>query len=100
MTDNPAQLAHELAETAATKARELADQARHAVDDTVSDAKEVVRDLEESADTAVLTARVFALDVFDKVAAAYKRNPALVIGVGSAALATVALLTGRGGKRR
>ena len=100
LAENATAKAHDIAENATAKARDLADQARHAVDETVTDAKAVVRDLEKSAGTAVTTGREYAVGLFDKLAAAYKGNPTLVIAVGTAAVAAVALLTGRGNKRR
>ena len=111
MTDNTAQQAHDLAENAAAKAgdlaenaaakaSELADQARHAVDDTVADAKAALRDLEKSAAPTITTVREFGLETFEKLTAAYKRNPTLVLTVGSAAIVAVATLTGLFSKRR
>jgi len=109
MTDNTAQHAHDLADDAAGKARDiaedaaskagdLADQARHAIDDTVATATAAFREIDT---TEVLTsAQKFATDAFDKLAEAYKRNPALVITLGSVAVAAVTGLGTLLGKRR
>jgi hypothetical protein len=93
MTDNTAQQAHDLVEDTVTKAGELADQARHAVDDTVATATAALRDIDTTA--VIASAQEFAEGTFGKLSAAYKRNPALVITIGSAALVAVALLTKR-----
>lgn len=109
MTDNTAQHAHDLAEDTADKARDLAedtaskagdlaDQARHAIDDTVATATAAFRDIDTNA--VVSSAQTFATDTFDKLAKAYKRNPALVITLGSVALAALTGLGALLGKRR
>jgi hypothetical protein len=93
MTDNTAPQAHDFAEDAAATAGNLTDQARHAIDDTVATAKAALNDVDT---TAVLaSAQEFAAGAVEKVTAAYKKNPALVISIGSAALVAVALLTKR-----
>ncbi|QYF72300.1 hypothetical protein [Cryobacterium sp. PAMC25264] len=97
MTDNTAQQAQHLAEdaadTAATKATDLAEQARHAIDDTVSTVKSAVSDLDldKTADSVIATAH----ETLDKITTAYKRNPALVLTIASVALAIVGTIVSR-----
>ncbi|ANP73484.1 hypothetical protein [Cryobacterium arcticum] len=93
MTDNTAQQAQHLAEDAADKATDLAEQARHAIDDTVSTVKSAVNDLDldKTADTVIATAH----ETLDKITAAYKRNPALVLTIASVALAIVGTIVSR-----
>jgi len=109
MTDNTAQqahdlvedtvtTAHDLVEDTVTKAGELADQARHAVDDTVATATAALRDIDTTA--AIASAREFATDTFEKLSGAYKRNPTLVITLGSVAVAAVTGLGALLAKRR
>lgn len=120
MTDNTAQQAHDFAEDAAEKAADvtkdatentgdfaedaaakagdLAEQARKAVEDTISTAKSALNDIDTSA--AIASAQDFAGDTLDKLSAAYKRNPALVITIGTAALAAVATVGSLLTKRR
>ncbi|TFC01657.1 hypothetical protein E3O42_09805 [Cryobacterium adonitolivorans] len=98
MTDNTTQQAHDLVEDTVAKAGELADQARHAVDDTVATATAALREIDTSA--AIASAREFATDTFDKLSDAYKRNPTLVITLGSVAVAAVTGLGALLGKRK
>jgi DNA-binding ferritin-like protein len=120
MTDNTARKAHDFAEdaaaqagdlvddiaartdefagTAAATAGDLADQARRAVNDTINTAKSALDDVDTGA--VLASAQEFAAGARDKLSAAYKRNPALVIAVGSAALAAVAALGSALSKRR
>ncbi|POH70783.1 hypothetical protein C3B59_03695 [Cryobacterium zongtaii] len=98
MTDNTAQQAHDLVEDTVTKAGELADQARHAVDDTVATATAALRDIDTTA--AIASAREFATDTFEKLSDAYKRNPTLVVTLGSVAVAAVTGLGALLAKRR
>ncbi|WP_104163543.1 hypothetical protein [Cryobacterium sp. N22] len=98
MTDHTAQQAHDLVEDTVTKAGELADQARHAVDDTVATATAALREIDTTA--AIAAAREFATDTFEKLSGAYKRNPTLVITLGSVALAAVTGLGALLAKRR
>jgi CHASE3 domain sensor protein len=87
----------DLADDAAKKAGAFADQARHAVDDTVAAATEAVRnfDLDSTTDSVITSAQVLAAETADNVTAAYKRNPALVITLGTIAVATItAILIG------
>ncbi|MEC5184747.1 ABC-type transporter Mla subunit MlaD [Cryobacterium sp. MP_3.1] len=98
MTDNTAQQAHDLVEDTVTKAGELADQARHAVDDTVATATAALRDIDTTA--AIASAREFATDTFEKLSDAYKRNPTLVLTLGSVAVAAVTGLGALLAKRR
>ncbi|WEO76378.1 hypothetical protein BJQ94_13520 [Cryobacterium sp. SO2] len=120
MTDNTAQQAHDFAEDAAAKAGtfaedaakkagnladdaaatagDLAEQARQAVDDTIATAKSALKDVDTSA--VIASAQDFAGNTLDKLSAAYKRNPALVITIGSAALAAVAAVGSVLAKRR
>jgi ElaB/YqjD/DUF883 family membrane-anchored ribosome-binding protein len=90
MTDNTAQQAQHLAEDAADKATDLAEQARHAIDDTVKSAVSDL-DLDKTADTVIATAH----ETLDKITAAYKRNPALVLTIASVALAIVGTIVSR-----
>ncbi|POH62561.1 MULTISPECIES: hypothetical protein [Cryobacterium] len=98
MTDNTAQQAHDLVEDTVAKAGELADQARHAVDDTVATATAALRDIDTTA--AIASAREFATDTFGKLSDAYKRNPTLVLTLGSVAVAAVTGLGALLAKRR
>jgi hypothetical protein len=84
----------DLADDAAKKAGDLADQARTAIDDSVAAATEAVRnfDLDSTTDSVITSAQVLAVETADNVAAAYKRNPALVITLGSIAVATIAAI--------
>jgi hypothetical protein len=97
MTDNTAKPAHDFIDDAAKKAGDLAEQARHAVDDTVAAATDAVRnfDLDTTADTAITSVRVLAAETADNVTSAYKRNPALVITIAFLAAAAIALLAKR-----
>jgi hypothetical protein len=98
MSDKTAQHVHDLVEDAFTKATELADQARNAVDGTVADAKSVIRDLD--GDAAIAAAREFAGDTAEKVSAAYKRNPRQVLVIGAIAVAGFFALNAMAAKRR
>ena len=98
MNDNTAQQAHDLVEDTVTKAGELADQARHAVDDTVATATAALREIDTTA--AVASAREFATETLEKLSAAYKRNPTLVITLGSVAVAAVTGLGALVSRRR
>jgi hypothetical protein len=100
MSDKTAQHVHDLVEDAVTKATELTDQARTAVDGTVADAKAVISDLDDSTEAAVVAAKDYAVDTFDKVSAAYKRNPAQIIAIGSIAVAVVTAVVTLVAKRR
>ncbi|MBX0301138.1 hypothetical protein K2F54_14275 [Cryobacterium sp. 1639] len=93
MTDNTTQHAREFAEDAAAQAGNLADQARQAIDETVATAKAALSDVDTGA--ALASAQEFAAGTLEKVTAAYKKNPALVISIGSAALVAVALISKR-----
>ena len=98
MTDHTAQQVHDIVEDTVTKAGELADQARHAVDDTVATATAALREIDTTA--AIASAREFATDTLDKLSSAYKRNPTLVITLGSVAVAAVTGLGALLSKRR
>lgn len=93
MSDKTAQNVHDLLEDTVAKAGAVLDQARGALDDTIADARAVLRDLDDT--EAVTAARVVAAESVANVTGAYKRHPALVIAIGSAALVAVALLTKR-----
>lgn len=97
MTDNTDKPAHDLIDDTVKKAGELADQARHAVDDTVAAATEAVRklDLDTTADTAITSVRVLAAETADNVTSVYKRHPALVIALGFLAAAAIAIFAKR-----
>lgn len=98
MTDNnTAETAHDIVDDATTKAGDLAETARHAVDDTVAAASEAIRklDLDTAAETAITSVRVLAAETADNVTSVYKRHPALVITAVGVALAAIALLTKR-----
>jgi hypothetical protein len=98
MSDKTAQHVHDLVEDAFSKATEIAEQARTAVDGTVADAKAVIRDLDGEA--AVAAAREFAGDTADKVSAAYKRNPRQVLVIGATAVAGFFALNAMAARRR
>lgn len=96
--EDTADKAQDVAEDAAGKAGDLADQARQAIDATVATATAAFRDIDTAA--AVGSAQKFATDTFDRLAKAYKRNPAVVITVGSVAVAAVTGLGALLSKRR
>jgi hypothetical protein len=100
--DDTVQKAGDFVDEAAKKAAELTEQARHAVDETVAAATEAVRnlDLEGTADTVITSAQVLAVETADNVTTAYKRNPALVLTLGSIAVATIAAILISVAKRR
>ena len=120
MSDNTAKQAHDLVDDAAKKAGDLADQARstvdetvkkagefanqarHTVDDAVSAATEAIHklDLDGTADTAITSTRVLVAEAVDNITTAYKRNPALVLGLGSLAVAAVTAVVAQLAKRR
>ena len=93
MTDNTADQTHNLVDDAAKKAGDIAEQARHAIDDTVSTVKSAVSDLDldKTADTLIATAH----ETLDKITAAYKRNPTLVLTIATVALAIVGTIVSR-----
>ena len=96
--DDAARKAHDVADDAARSAGDLADQARHAIDETVATATAAFRDIDTNA--ALTSAQKFATETFDKLTEAYKRNPTLVITLGSLAVAAVTGLGALLSKRR
>ncbi|MBX0301140.1 hypothetical protein K2F54_14285 [Cryobacterium sp. 1639] len=98
MSDKTAQNVHDLVEDTVTKASAVVDQARTALDDTLTDAKAAIRDLDDN-DT-ITAVRVVAAEAVDNVTGAYKRSPARVIVLGTLAVAAVALLGSLLSKRR
>jgi len=98
IAENAADKARDIAADAADKAGDLADQARHAIDDTVATATAAFREIDTNA--AVASVQKFATETFDKLTEAYKRNPTLVITLGSVAVAAVTGLAALLGKRR
>ena len=100
MSDKTAQNVHDLVEDTVSKGSELVDQARTVVEDGVAGAKAVISDLDDNTEAAVEAAREFAVETFDKVYGAYKRNPVQVIALGSFAVAVVTALAALVVKRR
>jgi polyhydroxyalkanoate synthesis regulator phasin len=108
--DQAAQKVHDLVEDTVAKAGEIAEHARAAVDDTVANAKSVVDDtvanaksavnnFDDTADTAVTAVRVYALELLDKVSAAYKNNPSRVVAIATGAVAVLATVMTVSGRR-
>lgn len=109
LADDAAKKAGDLADQARStvddtvkKAGEFADQARHSVDDAVTAATDAIHkfDLDGTAENAITSTRVLVAEGIDKLSAAYKRNPALVLTIGSVAVATVATIAAQLAKRR
>jgi hypothetical protein len=98
MSDKTAQHVHDLVEDAFSKATEIAEQTRTAVDGTVADSKAVIRDLD--GDAALAAAREFAGDTAEKVSAAYKRNPRQILVIGAIAVAGFFALNAMAARRR
>lgn len=93
MTDNTTPQTPNSTENAAGSASSIAEQARQAVDNTVTTVTSAVSDLDldKTAESVIATAN----ETLDKIRAAYKRNPALVLAIGSAALAVVGTIVTR-----
>jgi len=90
-TEKASDLAGDAAKTATGFAEEITGQVRHAVGNTVNDI-----DLDKAAETVVAVAR----EAVDKVTTAYKRNPALVLTLGSVALAALTAIGALATRRR
>jgi predicted metal-dependent peptidase len=90
MSDKSAQQIHDLVEDTVTKAAAVVDQARSVIDDTLTDAKSAIRDLDDN--DALTAVRVVAAESVDNVTSAYRRSPGRVIALGTLAVSAVALL--------
>ena len=104
MSDKPEQQARDFVEDTVAKAGDIAvrvgDRVEDIVDDTVDKAKAVFNDLDDTSEGAASAAREAAVDAYEEVAEAYKRNPGKVIAIAAIAVAALAVVVSLLGKRR